>query len=212
MRILIADDHALVRKGLRQLLAEALPQVEFGEASNAQEALDLVWGNHWNVLLMDITMPGRSGLDLLKQLKQDRPELPVLVLSAHPEEDYALRVLKAGAAGFLNKDAAVEELLAAIRKVVAGGKYVSPSVGETLAESVETLAPHPRHEDLSDREFEVFRLLASGKAVSEIAAQLSLSVKTISTYRTRLLQKLHVKGNAELIRYAVQHRLTDLVQ
>jgi DNA-binding NarL/FixJ family response regulator len=212
MRILIADDHALVRKGLRQLLAEALPQVEFGEASNAQEALDLVWGNHWNVLLLDITMPGRSGLDLLKQLKQDRPELPVLVLSAHPEEDYALRVLKAGAAGFLNKDAAVEELLAAIRKVVAGGKYVSPSVGETLAESVETLAPHPRHEDLSDREFEVFRLLASGKAVSEIAAQLSLSVKTISTYRTRLLQKLHVKGNAELIRYAVQHRLTDLVQ
>ena len=212
MRILIADDHALVRKGLRQLLAEALPQVEFGEASNAQEALDLVWGNHWNVLLMDITMPGRSGLDLLKQLKQDRPELPVLVLSAHPEEDYALRVLKAGAAGFLNKDAAVEELLAAIRKVAAGGKYVSPSVGETLAESVETLAPHPRHEDLSDREFEVFRLLASGKAVSEIAAQLSLSVKTISTYRTRLLQKLHVKGNAELIRYAVQHRLTDLVQ
>lgn len=212
MRILIADDHALVRKGLRQLLAEALPQVEFGEASNAQEALDLVWGNHWNVLLLDITMPGRSGLDLLKQLKQDRPELPVLVLSAHPEEDYALRVLKAGAAGFLNKDAAVEELLAAIRKVAAGGKYVSPSVGETLAESVETLAPHPRHEDLSDREFEVFRLLASGKAVSEIAAQLSLSVKTISTYRTRLLQKLHVKGNAELIRYAVQHRLTDLVQ
>ena len=212
MKILIADDHAVVRHGLKQILADAFGNEQIGEACNAQEVLDLVWNKPWDLVLLDITMPGRSGLDLLKELKQHRPALPVLVLSVHPEDQYAVRVIKAGAAGYLNKDSAVEELVAAVKRAVEGGKYVSSSVGEALAASVNAPNGRPLHEGLSDREFEVLRLIASGKTVGEIATQLSLSVKTISTYRGRMLAKMKLKTNAELMRYAIEHGLTDPAQ
>lgn len=212
MKILVADDHAVVRRGLKQILADAFQDAEIGEAASTQEAFDLVWKQEWDLVLLDITMPGRSGLDLLKDLKHHRPHLPVLILSVHPEEQYALRVLKAGAAGYLNKESAVEELVAAVKRVLAGGRYVSAALGEALATSVNASADRAAHENLSDREFEVLRLIASGKTVSEISVQLSLSVKTISTYRTRALAKMKMKTNAELMRYAVDHHLTDTAQ
>jgi DNA-binding NarL/FixJ family response regulator len=209
MKILLADDHAVVRHGLKQILADDFRRAEFGEARNAQEALDLIWKEHWDVVILDITMPGRSGLEVLREIKRSRPRLPVLVLSMHPENQFAVRVLKRGAAGYMTKESAPEELVGAIKKVLAGGRYVSTSLAEKLATYVSSDSQKPAQELLSDREFQVLRLIASGKIVSEIAKELSLSVKTISTYRTRILEKMGLRNNAELMHYAMQHQLIE---
>jgi len=178
-----------------------------GEAHNAQGVLDLVKARNWDVVVLDINMPGRNGLEVLKELKQERPRLPVLVLSVHPEEQYGIRVLKAGAAGFMNKESAPEELVTAIRKVIRGGKYLTPTLAERLAFRVADGSEAHPHEKLSDRELQVLCLIASGKTVTEIAGDLSLSVKTISTYRARILEKMSMKSSAELTRYALQNHL-----
>ena len=209
MRILIADDHAVVRQGLKQILADKFPAAEFGEAGNAGEVMDFVWKQEWDIAVLDITMPGRSGLDALKDLRQARPKLPVLVLSAHPEDQYAMRVLKAGASGYMTKDRAPEELVEAVKKVLDGGKYVSPMLAEKLAVHLQTDTERPVHETLSDREFQVLRMIATGKALKEIAAELSLSEKTVGTYHTRLLEKMRMHSDVELTRYAIESRLVD---
>jgi DNA-binding NarL/FixJ family response regulator len=207
MRVLIVDDHAIVRRGLKALLSDELPEAAFGEASDAQQALKEMRRGKWDVALLDITLPGKSGLELLKELKAARPKLPVLVLSAHPEDQFALRALKAGAEGYLTKDSAPEELVKAIRKVLAGGRYVSPTLAEKLASNVRKDFTRLPHETLSDREYEIMCLIGSGKTVTEIAGDLSLSVKTISTYRTRVLEKLGVKNSAAIVQYAVRNGL-----
>jgi DNA-binding NarL/FixJ family response regulator len=207
IRVLIVDDHAIVRRGLRALLSDELPGAAFGEASHAQQALKELRREKWDVALLDITLPGKSGLELLKELKAARPKLPVLVLSAHPEDQFALRALKAGAEGYLTKDSAPEELVKAIRKVLAGGRYVSPTLAEKLASNVRKDFTRLPHETLSDREYEIMCLIASGKTVTEIAGELTLSVKTISTYRTRVLEKLGVKNSAAIVQYAVRNGL-----
>jgi two-component system, NarL family, invasion response regulator UvrY len=209
MRVLIADDHAVFRRGLRDTLAEAFPRVTFGEAKTAQETIELVRRQDWDVAILDISMPGKSGLDILDDLKRLRPRLPVLLLTMHPEQQYARRALKAGAAGYLTKDSVPEELKEAIRKIVAGGRYVSATLAEKLAVDLREGADLPLYELLSDREFQVLRMIASGKTVKEIAEDLSLSVKTVSTYRGRILDKTGMKTNAELIRYALQTQLVD---
>jgi len=209
MKILLADDHAVVRHGLKQILADDFKRATFGEAKNAQEALDLVWKENWDVVVLDITMPGRSGLDVLCEIKKSKPKLPVLVLSMHPENQFAVRVLKRGASGYMTKESAPNELVGAIKKVLAGGRYVSTSLAEKLATYLATDNQKPAQELLSDREFQVLRLIASGKIVSEIAKELSLSVKTISTYRTRILEKMGLRNNAELMHYAMQHQLVE---
>ena len=199
----------MVRHGLRQIIAEQFKRATFGEARNAQEALDAVWKENWDVVVLDITMPGRSGLEVLREIKRSKPKLPVLVLSMHPENQFAMRVLKGGAAGYMTKESAAEEMVGAIKKVLAGGRYVSTSLAEKLATYLATDNQKPAQELLSDREFQVLRLIASGKIVSEIAKELSLSVKTISTYRTRILEKMGLHNNAELMRYAMQHQLVE---
>jgi DNA-binding NarL/FixJ family response regulator len=209
IKVLIADDHPIVRQGLRQILAGTADMRVAGEAVNSQEALAQVRVGDWDVLVLDITMPGRSGFDILKELKYEQPHLPVLVLSIHAEEQLAVRVLKAGASGYLTKENAPEELVKAIRKVVSGGKYISPSLAETLAFGLDATSDRPRHETLSDREFQVMQLMVSGKTPVEIAEMLSLSAKTVSTYRTRLLEKLNLKSNAELMRYALKNELIE---
>lgn len=211
IRILIADDHAVVRRGLRQIVSEEPDLVVDGEAHSGQEALTLAREQHWDLVMLDISMPGRGGLDVLKELKQERPGLPVLVLSMHPEEQFAVRALRLGASGYMTKDSAPEELVRAIRKVVTGGRYVSASLAERLAGNLapERQAERPLHEVLSEREFLVMRLIASGKSVTDIANELALSVKTISTYRARILEKMGMKSNAELTRYAISNQLVD---
>jgi DNA-binding NarL/FixJ family response regulator len=209
MKILLADDHTVVRHGLKQILADEFKRATFGEARNAQEALNLVWKEPWDVVVLDITMPGRSGLEVLREIKKTNPRLPVLVLSMHPENQFAVRVLKRGAAGYMTKESAAEELVGAIKKVLAGGRYVSTSLAEKLATYLASDTQKPPQELLSDREFQVLRLIASGKLVSEIAKELSLSVKTISTYRTRILEKMGLRNNAELMHYAMQHQLVE---
>ena len=204
MKILLADDHALVRQGLKLILADHFKNAVFGEARNAHEALARVSKDGWNVVVLDITMPGRSGLDVLREIKRLRPKLPVLVLSMHPEDQFAVRMLKSGAAGYLTKESAGEELAGAIRKVIAGGRYISPSLAERMASYLDMDVLKAPHERLSDREYLILRMIASGKQVSQIARELSLSVKTISTYRARILQKMDLKNNAELTRYAVE--------
>ena len=207
MRVLIVDDHVFLRRGLKGLLADEFHGAAFGEASDARQALEQLQKNEWDLTLLDINLPGKSGLDLLKELKIAWPKLPVLVLSAHPEDQFALRVLKAGAEGYMNKESAPEELVKAVRKILAGGRYVSPALAEKLAMTVgndPTLSPH---ETLSDREYEVMCRIASGKTVTEIAGELSLSAKTISTYRTRVLEKLGVKNSAEIVQYAIRNGL-----
>ena len=208
MKILLADDHAVVRHGLKQILTDAFKRATYGEARNAQEALDLVWKQDWDVVVLDITMPGRSGLDVLREIKQSKPRLPVLVLSMHPENQFAVRVLKSGASGYMTKESAPDELVGAVKKVLAGGRYVSNTLAENLAASLSVNQKAPQ-EKLSDREFQVLRLIASGKMVTDIARELSLSVKTISTYRSRILEKMGMKNNAELMHYAIQHRLVE---
>jgi DNA-binding NarL/FixJ family response regulator len=210
MNILIVDDHAVVRKGLRQILSEEYDDLAFAEATDARGALDAVSKHAWDVVVLDISMPGRSGLDVLKEIKRERPNVPVLVLSMHPEEQFAVRVLRAGASGYLTKETAPTELVLAVRKVTAGGTYVSPALAEILAQNLHSNADATDlHKKLSDREYEVMLKIASGKAVSVIADELSLSVKTISTYRARILEKIHMKSNAEITRYAITHGLVD---
>ncbi len=209
MRILITDDHAVVRQGLKLILADHFKKAVFGEARNATEALALVWKEKWDVVVLDITMPGRSGLEVLKEIKRSRPKLPVLVLSMHPEDQFAVRLLKAGAAGYLTKESAGEELVCAIKKVVAGGRYISPSLAERMASYLTIDVRKAPHERLSDREFLILRMIASGKQVSQVAKELSLSVATVSTYRGRILGKMDMKNNAELTHYALQKELVD---
>jgi DNA-binding NarL/FixJ family response regulator len=207
MRILIADDHAVVRQGLKQILAEEFKRAEYGEASNVQEAIDKVWKENWDVVVLDITMPGRSGLEVLKEIKKSRPKLPVLMLSMHPEDQFAVRLLKIGASGYMTKESAPNELVGAVKKVVAGGRYVSSALAEKMASYLAIDVQTPPHERLSDREFLVLRLIASGKTPTAIAKELGLSVKTISTYRMRILEKMSMANNAELTHYAIQNNL-----
>ncbi len=209
IRALIADDHAVVRQGLKQILGDTPEMVVAGEATNGQEVLDKIRAETWDVVVLDISLPDRSGLDILKQLRSERPKLPVLVLSMHSEDQYAMRVLKAGASGYLTKDSAPDELVKAIRKVVSGGRYVSSFLAEKLAFEIGTDSSRLPHETLSDREFQVLRLIAAGKSVTEIAAELYLSVKTVSTYRARMLEKMSLGTNAELMHYAMQNHLID---
>ena len=207
MRVLIVDDHAIVRRGLRALLSDEFHGAAFGEASDASQALEQLRKKAWDVALLDMTLSGKSGLDLLKELKAEWPRLPVLVLSAHPEDQFAVRVLKAGAGGYMTKESAPEELAKAIRKILAGGRYVSPELAEKLALRVKKDSTSAPHETLSDREYEVMSRIAAGKTVTEIAEELSLSAKTISTYRARILEKLGVKNSAEIVQYAIRNGL-----
>lgn len=209
IRVLVADDHAVVRRGLRQIL-EAESDIEVvAEATNGAEAVALVRERAVDVALLDITMPGRSGLEVLRELRGVRPEVRVLVLSMHPEERYAVRVLKEGAAGYLTKESAPEELVSAVRKVAAGGRYIGASLAERLAGEISTQGERLAHELLSGREYEIMCRLAAGKTVGQIAAELALGVNTVSTYRARVLQKLGLDNNAELMRYALHHQLID---
>ena len=209
MKLLIADDHAVVRRGLRQIL-EAEPELEVaGEAKSGAEVLEILRTRRFDVAVLDITMPGRGGLDVLHEVRQRYPEMRILILSMHPEERYALRVLKAGAAGYLTKESAPDELIAAVRKLAAGGKYVSPSLAERLADEIGSGMDKPPHELLSDREYQILRMIAGGMTVSGIAGELNLGVNTVSTYRARLLSKLNLSNNAELTHYAIDHRLVD---
>jgi len=207
IRILVADDHALVREGLRQILSEMPDVIAVDEAGNGHEVLQKVREREYDVILLDISMPGRGGLDVLKQLRSDKPSLKILMLSMHPEDHYAVRAIKAGAYGYLTKESNPDELLDAVRKVAAGRKYISPSLAETLACHMENGSGKLLHETLSDREFEVMCMIASGKTVKEIAEELSLSVKTISTYRSRILCKMGMKNNAQLTHYTIQNQL-----
>jgi len=208
-RVLIADDHAILRRGLREILMRELEGVVCGEAENAQQVLAQVQNQNWDLAIVDITMPGRSGLDILRDLQRVQPGLPVLVLSMHPEDQYGKRVLKAGASGYMNKESAPEELIKAIRRVLAGGRYVSPTLAEKLAVEWGTNAGRPLHDNLSDREFEVLRMIALGKTISQIAAELHLSTTTVSTYRARILEKMNMTTTAELMRYALRNDLVD---
>ncbi|HZR20517.1 MAG TPA: response regulator transcription factor [Verrucomicrobiae bacterium] len=207
MRILLADDHSLLRQGLKQILSEEFPEAEFCEAGTTQETVDSL-KQPCDVVVLDVFMPGRSGLDVLDTVRQMNPRPPVLVLSSAPEEQLAVRVLRAGASGYLNKQAAPEHLVQAVRKILQGGKYVSATLAEILAADAGRAAVLP-HEKLSDREFQVMRLLVSGKSLKEVATELSLSAKTISTFHTRIWEKLGVKNDVELVHYALEHRLTD---
>jgi len=196
-----------VRQGLKLILADHIRNAKFGEARNAHEALTRVGKDNWDVAVLDITMPGRNGWEVLREIKRLRPKLPVLVLSMHPEDQFAVRMLKNGAAGYLTKESAGEELAGAINKVVSGGRYVSPSLAERMAAYLDIDVQKPPHERLSDREFQIMRMMASGKQVSQVARELSLSVQTISTYRARLLEKMDLKNNAEMTRYAIEKGL-----
>ena len=207
IRILIVDDHAIVRKGLKQILAEEFDKAVFGEAQNVAELKALAQSQDWNIVILDISMPGKNGLDALTDMKREKSRLPVLVLSMHPEDQFAVRVLKAGASGYMTKESAPEELVTAIRRVLAGGRYISSSLAERLAFDMGADYEQPPHDKLSDREYQVICMIASGKTVSDIAEELSLSVKTISTYRSRILEKMHMKNNAELTYYAIHNQL-----
>jgi two-component system invasion response regulator UvrY len=207
IRILIVDDHAILLRGLKEILEREFRDVSIGGAGTAEQALTQLDAENWDLVILDITMPGRSGVDVLRNLKALRPKLPVLVLSMHPEDQYGKRVLKAGASGYMNKESAPEELIKAVRKLLSGGRYVSPTLAETLAVDLGRDDGTPAHERLSDREFEVLRKMASGKSVGQIAQELHLSVPTVSTYRARILEKMGMSTNAELIRYAVSHHL-----
>ncbi len=209
MRILIADDHAVVREGVKRILDDMKGVIVVEEASNGQELLAKATTKTWDVVLLDISMPGRNGLEVLRQLKSIHAALPVLVFSMHPEDQYAVRAFKAGAAGYLTKDSIPEELVTAIRRVVGGRRYVSAALAEHLVLEVMHDPDMPPHARLSDRELQVLRMLGSGRTVTHIATELSLSVKTISTYRSRILEKMHLRSNAELIHYAVRHQLVD---
>jgi two-component system invasion response regulator UvrY len=209
VRILVADDHPIVRQGLKQAIADSPGMVVTGEAGDGREVLEQVRKNDFDVVLLDISMPGSGGLDILKQLKSQKPELAILVLSMHPEDQYALRVLKAGASGYITKARASEELISAIRTVASGRKYISPSLSQELASKLGASAGKPSPQSLSNREQNVLRLIASGKTNKAIAEELSLSYSTVSTYRSRISQKLGLKSDAEMVRYAIENQLLD---
>jgi DNA-binding NarL/FixJ family response regulator len=209
MKVIIADDHAIVRRGLIQILAEEYHNLLAREAENADEVFKLLRENDWDIIILDISMPGKSGLEILKEVRHEHPKVPILVLTSHPEEQYAIRVLKAGAAGYMTKESAPEHLVEVIGKITRGGKYISPTLAELLADNIGKNLDKEPHESLSDREYQVLCLIASGKTVGEIAAELSLSVKTISTYRARILEKMMFKNNAELTHYALRNNLLD---
>ena len=209
LKILIADDHPVFRRGLKQIIAETTDMVAAGEATNGSEVLSKVRTGDYDLVLLDISMPGKDGMDVLTQLKNERPALLVLMVSMHPEEQYAVRALKAGASGYLTKESAPDELIVAIRKVSTGRKYVSSALAERLAALLQEDAEVLPHEALSRREYQVMCMIASGKTLKEIAGELSLSIKTISTYRSRILEKMKRKNNAELTRYAINNRLVD---
>ena len=209
LKFLIADDHAVVRRGVKDLLEEEFPGAIFSEVATAQAALEYVWKQPCDLIVLDITMPGRSGLDILKDLKDAQPKTPVLVQSMHAEDQFAVRVFKAGGSGYLTKDSMPEEIVRAVRRLLEGGRYVSAALAENLAGVLAAGAARPAHELLSDREFQVLRMLAAGRAVKEIGAELSLSMKTISTYRTRIFEKLNVRTNQDLTRYALREGLVE---
>ena len=209
IRALVGDDHAVVRRGLKDLLRDSGDIVVEGEATNGQELLDLLDTKPWDVVVLDINLPDRNGLDLLGEVKRQKPDLPVLILTMYAEEQYAVRAMRAGASGYLTKESAPEELIQAIRKVVNRGRYVSPDLAERLAQWVDGGSEKSAHEILSTREFQVFLMLASGRAVSQAAEELCLSVKTVSTYRARILEKMNLKTNADLTLYAVRNRLVQ---
>ena len=207
IRILVADDHTVVRRGLRQILLEGFPGAFVEEVGDAEDLIKNVVKSTWDVVISDLSMPGRSGLDALQQIKQLHPNLPVLILSIHPEEQYALRVLKSGASGYLSKDMAPDELVNAVKKVMLGKKYITAAVAEKLAATLDQDHNKHLHEYLSDREFNVLKMLAAGRSVSEIAESLFLSVTTVSTYRSRIMAKMNLKNNAELTLYSIEHKL-----
>ena len=209
IRVLIADDHAILRRGLKEILVRELEDIVCGEAEDAQEALARAQSDVWDLLILDISMPGRSGLDLLSDLKALRPELPVLVLSMHSEAQYGKRILRAGASGFMNKASAPEELIGAVQKVLAGRRYVSPLLAERLALHLNDEVPRDVQETLSHREFEVLRMIALGKTTGQIAEELHLSVSTVSTYRARILEKMEMTTTAELLQYALRNHIVD---
>jgi two-component system invasion response regulator UvrY len=209
MKILIADDHTIFREGLKHILTEYPDMIIADEARNGREVLEKIWNNDYDMVLLDISMPGMTGLEALKQMKNDKPKLPVLVLSMHPEEQYAVRALRAGASGYLTKESAPDELMTAIRKISQGRKYITSSLAERLALEMETDSEKPLHDILSDREYQVLRMIAEGKTVKHIADELALSIKTVSTYRARIMEKMKMTSNAELMHYAMKHHLLD---
>jgi two-component system invasion response regulator UvrY len=209
MHILIADDHAVVRRGLREIMTDALPGADFFEAGNGDEVLGILGKSKIAMLVLDINMPGRSGMDVLREVKSMYPRLPVIILSVHPEEQYAVRCLRAGAAAYINKESASEELAMATKKIMSGGRYVSTSLAEKLIDNLDESADKPLHESLSDREHEVMKMIAAGVPLTEIGERLHVSVKTISSYRARIMEKMQMKSNAELTRYAMTHSLID---
>ena len=209
MKILLADDHAMLRGGLKLMLLEAIPGVEFGEAENCQQALDAATNGAWDLVILDISMPGRGGLDVLKEIHQQCPRLPVLILSTYEERQFAMRAFRSGASGYLTKASAGSELIRAVERILAGGRYVSAVLAEQLASVLGDPGTAVLHQRLSAREFEILRLFAVGKTVKEIAGDLSLSVNTISTYRTRILEKMKMRGNSELMRYAITNHLIE---
>jgi DNA-binding NarL/FixJ family response regulator len=209
MNILIADDHAVVRRGLRDILSEALPGAHFIEAGTGDEVISQLAKSQIGLAVLDINMPGRSGLDVLKDVKLSHPRLPVIILSVQPEEQYAMRCLRSGAAAYINKESAAEELALAARKILGGGRYVSATLAEKLVSLIDEPAEKPLHEELSNREFEVMTMIASGVHLTAIADRLHVSVKTVSSYRARILEKMQMKSNADLTRYAIAHKLID---
>jgi DNA-binding NarL/FixJ family response regulator len=209
-QLLIADDHAIIRDGLRKIIADTDELEVAGEAANGNAALEMVRSRHWDMLVLDLSMPGRNGLELIKLIKADCPKLPVLIFSMHPEEQYAVRAIRAGASGYLSKESSGELLLPAIRKVVAGGIYISPKVAELMAADFSKRSDTPSHTLLTDREYEVFSRLVRGDRLTDIANALSLSIKTVSTHKSHILLKLQLDGNADLYRYAAEHKLMDI--
>jgi two-component system invasion response regulator UvrY len=208
-RILLADDHAIVRKGLKETLEEELGPLRFGEADSSTKILEKVWEEKWDLVMLDINMERRSGLEVLEEIRKLRPKLPVLMLSMHPVEEFGVRALKLGAAGYVSKQSAPEEVVAAVRSVLAGGRYISPELADRLAATVQRDTPGPLHQALSTREYQVMALIAKGKTLKEIAAELSISAKTVGTYHIRILTKLGLTNDIQLTRYALQHKLVD---
>lgn len=208
-KILVADDHAIFRRGLKETLRSEFPKASFGEAKTAEEAVEHIRQKDWDIVVLDISMPGRTGLEILREVKTLRPTLPILILSMYPEEQFARRALRAGASGYLTKESVPEELTEAVRKVLRGGRYVSVNLAERLASDLGRRSDAPLHERLSDREFQVLRMIASGMTVKDIAEKLEVSVKTVSTYRARVLLKTGLRSTADLVRYAVQSGLVN---
>lgn len=209
IRVLLADDHRILREGLKQILAESGDIVVGGEAENGFEALDKIRKEEWNVVVLDMSMPGKSGIELIRQVKDEKPKLPILILSMHKEDVYALRTLKAGASGYLSKDSASAELVKAIRKLAGGGVYINSNIAEKLAIGLMPVSDAAPHTLLSDREYQVFLMLVSGQGITDIADELHLSVKTVSTHKTRIMQKMNITSLSGLIKYAIKHGLLE---